>query len=302
MLKHSELVQRRYILSGSPAPNNPFEYHPQITFLDSSILGKSFYKFRLQYGYQTGYMGYKWVMTKEKQDLLMEKIKPISIFIKKEECLDLPEQIHTKRIVSWLSPQKKFYDDMLYNYICMFKEGAVTAQNVVTQMMKLRQITSGFIYLPDGSSKYIGGKKLNELKAVLEEIGNHQVIIWAHFKEEIKQIAKELNCPFYSGDTPEKEKFNILNDFKEGKYKYLVAHPASIGHGITLTNCHYAIYYSMSHSYELLTQSQQRIHRIGQKEKCQYFYLLVEDSIDMEIYKAVENKERIEQRLLEMLR
>ncbi len=144
--------------------------------------------------------------------------------------------------------------------------------------MKLREITSGFLYY-DKSKKPVvfSDAKLNVLKEVLEEIPKeYQVVIWCIFREEIKLISEKLKSAVaIYGNTPIKERDRILIDFLNGKYKYLVAHPRTLGHGVNLTNCSYAIYYSLDWSAELWSQSQDRIHRIGQKKKlCLYFFTL----------------------------
>lgn len=299
---HAEIVDHTYLLSGTPAPNTPFEFFSQIKMIDNSLLGDSFYKFRLKFGYMVN--DYQWVMPKDNQDVMMELINKVAIFIDKDDCLDLPDVVHTKVPIPFLKKQLEAYEDMLNEFRIEFDDAEVNAFHIISQLMKLREITSGFVIDGNGKIVDIGSDKYDRLEEMLEDIGEEQVIIWCNFKEEIRKISDRLGqkARTYYGDTPDSQRDDIVKGFKEKEFRYLIAHPQSIGHGITFAQCRYAIYFSMSHSYELYAQSHDRIHRMGQTRKCQIFHLLTENSIDETIYAAVARKEKVSDRLLEMIK
>jgi len=296
----------RYVLSGTPAPNDESEYHQQIKFIagiGNKCFDDNFYSFRGRYFRKiplglTGQNRYEFY--KHMRDEFMEAMKPVTHVVRKADALDLPEQLHEIRKVYLSSGEENAYQILKTELLLEYAGQTVLARTALTEVMKLRQLTSGFAYTDTGIIQ-VGQSKLRELKALLEEIGNHQVIIWANFKFEIKQLLKELpDSDALWSETKDREK--TIRDFQSGKIKYLIANPQSAGHGLTFTNCRYAIYFSLNYSYELHKQSQDRIHRIGQKYNTTYFYLLADKTIDEVIYKAVQKKEDLSSAILEFLR
>lgn len=149
--------------------------------------------------------------------------------------------------------------------------------------------------------------KIKELFAVIEEIGDKPIIIWINFHWEQIKICHELHKKFGENSVVTlsaltKDKDESISAFKEGRARFLVAHPASGGHGLTLTNCSYQIFFSIGFSSELMLQSKARIHRAGQKEKCTYVYILAENTIDEDIYKCVNKKIETQEFIYEFIK
>jgi SNF2 family DNA or RNA helicase len=249
--------------------------------------------------------GWKWSITEKNREALMKRIAPYVIYKKKEECLDLPEKIDLKRYVEFTQEENKLYKEMKRDLIVELKDQVITAQLVLTKIMKLRQLTGGFILDAQGVAHKTSTAKINELKDVLHEMGTEQCIVWGHFVYEIKRIAEELESAgyavstYYSG-TQDREK--SYTDFKSGKTQVLVANPQSCAHGLTLTNCNQQVWYSMSYSYEQYTQGRQRVHRIGQTRACTYTHLIIRGSIDEVIYDALRNKKNINEVAMSLLK
>lgn len=306
--KTDHIVPHRYVLSGTPAPNNEIEYWPQIKFITGAgndVFNDNFYAFRGMYFFDKfknakGTLAQDWLIRKELKQDFMEAMQSVAHVVKKEDAADLPDKLHETRGIELSKEEQKAYDTMKNDLVLEFGSDEVLAANAMTEVMKLRQLTSGFIYSDTGVHT-TGKSKLKELKDLLEEIGNKQVIIWANFKHEIKQILELLpnSAALWSG-THDREQ--VINDFKSGKIQYLIANPASAAHGLTFVNCNYAVYYSMNYSYELQKQSEDRIHRIGQNNKCTYFYLIANDTIDGLIYQAVKDKAALSNVVLDFLR
>jgi SNF2 family DNA or RNA helicase len=288
-----------YLFSGTPAPNNELEYWSQMRIINPLLLGRSFYTFRNQYCYSSGYGGYKWTMKPDRRTEFLDKISQVSRVIRKEDCLTLPERTFNTRSVELSKMELLSYRKMLTEMFLEFEGQEAVAANAAVKIMKLRQGTSGFYYDSDGQVIQVGNSKLKSLMELLEEIGNHQVIIWTHFRNEADRITQWMRDDGLSharadgsvGD--QRVKDQIVQDFMTGKVKYLVSHPASLGHGVTLTNCTYAVYFSLSHSFEQAYQSQDRIYRHGQRNRCTYYRLIVPGTVDEAILKALENKESI---------
>lgn len=302
----------KILMTGTPAPNSPMEYYPQIEWLKPGILHKSFYGFKnnyfhLQRGKQIYHgqifsraamfeamrTGFKYAITPQNFKKLIGKIEPYIFWAKKEDCLDLPEQVDEVRKVTLSPGQMKHYKEMKNYLITEIKGQQIVAQVALTKLMKLRELCSGFCITTNGIVE-IDSAKINELKAVIEEAGQQQIIIWACFKWEIEKICKELgDCrTLYSGT---KDREESINDFKEGRARFLVCHPASAGHGLTFTNCSLQIFFSLDYSSERYWQAKARIHRIGQVNKCTYIHLIAAGTIEEDILQCLRNKTNMAQ-------
>jgi SNF2 family DNA or RNA helicase len=320
LLALAECFPYRLIASGTPMPNSELELWGQMNFVQPELLHKSFYAFRNTYFHleRNGIMrqgsrymskdeireifsqGWKYAITDENRELLMSEIKPCTHWVKKEEALDLPEKIDEIREVTLSAQERKAYKEMEDLLITEIEGVEVTAQIALTKLMKLRQVTAGFLYSATGSALQIGtSSKIKELDEVLEELGNQPVIIWVQFHHEVHAIQKLISDKYganqvttlYS-DTPDRDE--SINKFKNNEVRYLIAHPRSAAHGLTFVNCSAMVFFSLDYSYEAHAQARDRIHRIGQNKSCLYVYLAAKDSIDEELLKVLQRKQSLQ--------
>ncbi len=304
------IIPHRYCLSGTPAPNGMEEYWAQITFVaPNGALPQNYFAFRGRFftsklmRYGKGKPFKQWTFKAEKQTEFMDRMKEVADVVRKEDAVDLPEQMHVIRSVHLGESERVAYDEMKKHLACKVRDASIIAPTVMAEIMKLRQITSGFAYCSDGVGRrtiHIGRSKLEELQAVLEEIGDSQVLIWANFREEIEWLSKTLKAPALYSQTPDRNE--VVRCFQGHACRYLVANPQSAGHGLTFQNCNYCIYFSLNYSYELWKQSMDRIHRIGQENKCTYYYLLGTKTIDEVIYNALQSKQNLSEAVLTYLK
>jgi len=241
-------------------------------------------------------VGARYEITKDSLAAMMAKINPLVFWAKKEDCLDLPDEIDEVRQVDLGPVQARHYRQMKNDLITEIQGKMITAQAALTKAMKLREITSGFAFTQAGEAMDLGEcPKMKELEAVLDESGGRQVIIWAVFRWDIGQIVRFLEARYgqgcavtlYSGTHDPQA---AIGAFKVGMARFLVANPASGGHGLTFTNCSLQVFFSMDYSWERYVQAKARIHRAGQVNKCTYVHLLAKDTIDEEIYRVLRNK------------
>lgn len=289
ILELSEHVPHRYMMSGCPAPNHNSEVFAQMKTVNNEIFGSNFYGFLAKYFTQDMSNPHRWYQTQENKDKFFGRLSEQSIFINKEDCIDLPSKIFSVRKTKMNKQQKEYYDHMLQD----IKDNINTWSKFefTAKLMKLRQIISGFVINKDETITDFETNKDNELEQVLNELGDKPVVIWCQFIHEIERLSKKFGGVGLTSKT--KNRDQIIQDFKDGKIKRFFAHPKLIGHGLTLTNCNYNIYYSLSFSYEEFKQSQDRIHRIGQTKKCTYVVLQVENTIDEDIYKCLNRKKSV---------
>lgn len=306
IISFSNKIKHKLILSGSPAPNSLLEYFSQMQFINEDLLGTSnFYKFRNTFFFNCGYGGYIYKPMQGAKESIMDRISRQAFSVKKEDALDLPEKTYETRFIYMDEVQTKAYEMMKKENILEFKEHTTLAANELAKLMKLRQVTSGFTITTTGLPVLISETKINALKELLEEIPeDKQAIIWLNFHFEIhrlKEEFKEAACTLY-GELSQKEKIKNIEDFQNGKYRILLAHPLSGGMGINFQQCSYIIWYSLSYSSEQYIQANDRIHRIGQKNKCTYFHLLAKDTIDEIMYNVLNKKFDLIESCLNMLK
>lgn len=294
----ADKMKNVYIMTGNPDPNSKLDFYSQLRIIDPMIFGNSYYEFRNKYFESYGYHGYKWRFKNNMLDDFAIKVGRKSFTIKKEDCLDLPDRTDEVREIILNKYEKEKYNEMVYNWFIKLANNRITAKTYASVIMKLRQLTSGFIINTDTAEvQHIGMKsKLDELKNLLHDIGDNQVIIWINFREEARMISEVLGNKCVTANSETKSVDNSVEKFQSGEVQYIVANPATLKYGVTFTgnrmvkNCSYAIYFSLSYNYEDYYQSRDRIYRKGQTEKVTYFYLIASNTIDMFVYNKLKQK------------
>ena len=298
----SKLAKYRRILTGSPVTKNPLDLYSQCEFLDPYLLDfQSFYAFRNRYAEMrtANFYGRSVQIVAKFRHLeeLAAKLKPFSFRVLKEDCLDLPAKTFMKREIELSKEQKEVYKQMKKMALAFFNGKGVTTATALTQIMRLQQITCGHFTADDGSIQNIKNNRLSELMNILDEIEG-KAVIWAHFQHDVKNIIKEIqkvhgpgSVVDYYGLTPKDIRQNNIEKFQTNdEVKYFVGTPATGGYGITLTAASTMIYYSNGYDLEKRLQSQDRIHRIGQKKPVTYIDIIAEDTVDTKIVKALRKK------------
>ena len=302
ILRLSKQAKYRRILTGSPVTKNPLDLYSQCEFLDPYLLDfQSYYAFRNRYAEMrtANFYGRSVQIVAKFRHLeeLAEKLKPFSFRVLKEDCLDLPAKTFMKREIELSKEQKEVYKQMKKMALAFFNGKGVTTATALTQIMRLQQITCGHFTADDGSIQNIKNNRLSELMNILDEIEG-KAVIWAHFQHDVKNIIKEIqkvhgpgSVVDYYGLTPKDIRQNNIEKFQTNdEVKYFVGTPATGGYGITLTAASTMIYYSNGYDLEKRLQSQDRIHRIGQKKPVTYIDIIAEDTVDNRIVKALRKK------------
>jgi SNF2 family DNA or RNA helicase len=229
---------------------------------------------------------------------LTNNLDRFSYRILKKDCLDLPEKIYIKRLVELTPEQRRVYDQLKTIALAVLEQGVVTAANALTQILRLQQVCSGFLKTDDGKFETIPSNKLNELMEALEEVDG-KVIIWANYTHDIYAIAKAIQKEYgegtvrmYFGETKAEDRQQIVEDFQDpnNSVRFFVGQPRTGGYGLTLTEAKTVIYYSNSYDLEVRLQSEDRAHRIGQKNNVTYIDIVTEGTVDEKILSALRDK------------
>ena len=301
----SKLGKYRRILTGSPVTKSPLDLYKQCEFLDPWLLGhQSYYTFRTRYAIMRSanfngrsvqiVVGYKHL------DELAEKLKPFSYRVLKDDCLDLPPKTFMKRVIQLTPEQNKLYQQMKQLALAELNGKMTTTATVLTQLMRLQQITCGHFKADDGSVQNIKNNRIDQLMELIDEVEG-KAIIWAHWRHDIDTIVESIEDKYpgsvvtYYGDTTTEDRQKAIKEMQnpESKVRFLVGTPQTGGYGITLTGASTMIYYSNGYDLEKRQQSEARIDRIGQKKPMTYIDILAENTVDERIVKALRKKVNI---------
>jgi len=300
----------RRVMTGSPITKNPLDLYTQCEFLDPYLLDfASYYAFRNRYAeMKTMHLrGRSIQVVHAFQNLseLSDKLQPFSYRVLKEDCLDLPPKNFIKRHITLTPEQKKVYEQMKKHALATLNGKVTSTMTVLTQLMRLHQITCGHFTADDGSVQTINNNRVNELLNILEETEG-KAIIWANYQKDITQIVENIEKEYgpgsvvdYYGLTAQEDRQDNIRQFQsDPKCRFLVGTPSTGGYGITLTAANTVIYYSNGYDLEKRLQSEDRAHRIGQKKNVTYIDIIAEDTVDEKIVKALRNKINIASEVL----
>lgn len=298
--------QARYklILSGTPVQTAAIDIWSQYRFLDKTIFGDNFFKFRGRYAIMGGYGNKKIVGYKDLEGLI-KKEHSIAFRVTKDEALDLPEQTFETRKIQFSQKEKNLYERIKRDsYAELEGGGHITATTVLTRLLRLQQLTGGFLVQDDAQKpQLVSRAKLDALADIIEDyvIGSgKKLVIFARFIAEVKAIMeladkilpKELKQVAIYGDIKKEDRGDIVKQFQEDPETVLfIGQIDTAGTGITLTAADTCVYYSKNFNYATYSQSLSRIHRIGQRNCCTYIDLEIEGTIDELISKALSRKE-----------
>jgi SNF2 family DNA or RNA helicase len=303
ILALSKSAVYRRILTGSPITKSPLDLYTQCGFLNEDLLGfSSYYAFRSRYAHmiERNFGGRRVQIVKSYQrlDELSKLIEPFSYRVLKEDCLDLPEKIFIRREIELTEEQLKLYSTMKQMALATLNGKLLTAPNVLTQLMRLHQITCGHFKSDDGKIQELKNNRLEELMSILEETEG-KAIIWANYIYDIERISAAIKKEYgddsvveYYGAIHTDERQKNIERFQDplSPFRFFIGNPQTGGYGITLTAANTVIYYSNGYDLEKRLQSEDRAHRIGQKKSVTYIDLIAEKTIDEKIVKALRKK------------
>ena len=309
ILSLAKEAKYRRILTGSPVTQSPMDLWAQMDFLDPEILGQqSYYAFRTRYAVMItanaagGTHKYQKIVKFRNLSQLGKLVSPHAYRILKKDCLDLPAKMYSKRDVELTDEQKEAYGEMKQNAIAQLKGQSTTALNVLTQLIRLHQITCGHMKLDTGSTMNLNSNRLDELMHILGETTG-KVIIWANYIHDIERIEATIalsdfgqeSCCTYYGATPSDKRQECIRKFQDpdSKVRFFIGNTQTGGYGITLTEASTVIYYSNNYDLEKRIQSEDRAHRIGQKNPVLYIDLVAKGTVDEKIIQSLRNKVNI---------
>jgi SNF2 family DNA or RNA helicase len=305
-------VLARVCLTGTPMPHSPLGIYAQYRFLDKGIYGTSFTAFRNRYAEMGGYGNYQ-VMGYVNQDELQRKFYSIAFRVMADDVQDLPETMDLVRPVILSPGARKVYEQLNDEFVAGVDMGKVTVTNALTKLLRLQQITSGFVTLDtdvEGADEEPEVKEIDTAKAevlldILEDLKTTEpVAIFCRFQKDldtIKDVAKSLGrgCAELSGRMNE---LKAWQEDTEGKLPLIAVQMQAGGVGVDLVRSHYCVFYSLGFSLGDYLQARKRTHRPGQNERVTYFHLIAEKTVDETVYEALHQRQNVVDSVLSTVR
>lgn len=290
-------------MTGAPTPNGPADAYGQTKLLTPDRVPKYFTAFKEATMYRI--TQFKWLPRKEANNIVRKAMQP-SVRYKRSDCIDLPPTTYSTREAALSPMQKTAYRDMLQKCRVEFAEGRITAANAGVQASKLIQIAAGFTYGENGMVVDLPHTPRLELLKELIEQTERKVIVFTPFRHSVEQLHKELSktlstAVIYGGisKTKRDEIFTLFQN--AANPRIIVAHPATMSHGLNLTAADTIIWYAPMYSLETYEQANARIPRPGQT--CNTSIIHIECTpIERRIYKTLQRRGDIQAELLGMFR
>lgn len=301
--------KRRYILTGTPAPNGLIDLWAQIYLLDvGEALGRYVTHYRRKYFYpqiSNGNVVYKWGLAAGSEDAIKQKIAPITVRLDQKDYLKLPELVMQDYYVDLPPKAMKIYKEMEKHFITELKEKTVTAANAAAMTAKIRQIANGGLYISRTEWDDIHFEKVRATYDLVNELNGQRVLISYDFKHDRQRLMdqlKEFNPRYIGGGVSAKGSRERLAAWNSGNYPVLLGHPASVSHGLNLQAGNHIILHSLTWNLEDYDQFIKRLWRQGQDKPVFVYRIIARDTIDEVVIDALAGKARTQQSLLDKLK
>lgn len=317
----SPFAEKRLILTGTVMPHSPMDVFAQWRFLQPTAFGEmksgerqraTYGRFQRRYGVLGGFMGRE-VVSYQNLDEMQAIMADNAVVVKKEDALDLPEMTDVEVPLVLSTREQRAYDEMKKSLAVQLSSGSLAAApNRLTQLMRLRQITSG--HLPDGQGaiETLGTSKVDMIRSIANDTleGEKRIVVFAVFRHEVQELAARLGQKgteilLIDGRTPQDERLAIRRRFgsSDPARLILIAQVKTISLSVNeLVTASHAIFASLSQQRDDLVQARDRLNRIGQTKPCTFWYVLARGTVDEVIYRAHAGRTDLEAAVLDHVR
>ncbi|MCL4783436.1 MAG: DEAD/DEAH box helicase [Bryobacterales bacterium] len=281
----------RLALTGTPLPHSPLDAYAQFRFLDQSIFGPSFAAFRQKYAVMGGFQRKQVTGFQHLQEF--EALMRTITFRVSKDVLDLPPETHITYECELSAEAQRIYRDLEEDFVAEVRDGRVTAANAMVKLLRLQQVTGGWVKTDKGESHRIDSAKLDLLADTLEDIGaGEPVVVFCRFHADLDAVHEASKAAGFeslelSGRRDE------LARWQDGEAQVLAVQISAGGVGVDLTRARYSIYYSLSFSLGEYDQALSRVHRPGQTRPVEHIHLVARNTVDGKIMRALEKRAEV---------
>lgn len=295
--------RRRYILTGSPAPNGMMDIFGQIFILDlGGALGRFITHYRNTYFYPSGFGGYEWKLQQGAEARIQERIRPLTMRLEAKDYLELPKLIINRIEVELPSKAREAYKEMEREMFAALTKGDIVAANAAGASMKCRQMANGGVYDEDRTTHHLHMEKAEAVLELIEELQGTPALIAYEFKHDLERLQRVLgkDTPYIGGGVSTKRSTELEIAWNKGEIPVLLGQPASISHGLNLQDAgNHVIWHSLTWNFEHYDQFNKRVLRQGSTHsKVFVHHIVATDTIDEAILMALAFKDNTQKSLL----
>lgn len=300
LMKVRPLVKRIVGLTGTPSSNGLMDLFAEFKILDmGKRLGYFIGQYRNTYfkpDKMNGPIVYSYKPLQNAENAIYEKISDITVSMKANEYLKMPELLTSNYVVELSNSEKKQYDKMKKSLVLEITDGEITASNAASLSNKLCQLSNGAIYDDEQNIVEIHDRKLETLEDIIESMNGKPLLIAYWYRHDLERIKSRFSVR-------EIKTSEDISDWNDGKIPVALIHPASAGHGLNLQNGGSTlVWFGLTWSLELYQQTNARLYRQGQKNAVVIQHIITKGTIDEQILKALQKKNKTQADLIDAVR
>ena len=299
-MKVRPLVKRIVGLTGTPSSNGLMDLFAEFKILDmGKRLGYFIGQYRNTYfkpDKMNGPIVYSYKPLPNAENAIYEKISDITVSMKANEYLKMPEILTSNYVVELSNSEKNQYDEMKKSLVLEITDGEITASNAASLSNKLCQLSNGAIYDDEQNIVEIHDRKLEALEDIIESMNGKPLLIAYWYRHDLERIKSRFSVR-------EIKTSEDISDWNDGKIPVALIHPASAGHGLNLQNGGSTlVWFGLTWSLELYQQTNARLYRQGQKNTVVIQHIITKGTIDEQILKALQKKNKTQADLIDAVR
>ena len=300
--KHSDI--RLWLMTGTPTPNDPTDAWALAKLVDSPYCQQTYTAFRETVMMKVGQ--WRWLPRPESIEIVKHTLYP-AVRYSRDECFDLPDTVYQTRKVNLTTEQQKHFSRMLKHFVTeLEEEGTITAVNEAVKLQKLVQISCGVVYGDDGRHIEVDcSPRVKVVQEIIREVGG-KTIVFVPLTGTLNMLERELSKAWsvavVNGEVSAPKRNAIFHNFQTQTDPHiLIAHPATMAHGLTLTSASTVIWYGPVTSNEQYIQANGRIERIGKKHTSNVIHIEATD-VEYRMYERLKNKQKLQGLLLDLIK
>jgi SNF2 family DNA or RNA helicase len=306
--------RRRWILTGTPAPNGLMDLFGQVYILDlGNALGPYITKFRSEFFTPAGFGGYSWVPKPDTDVRITELLKPLTLRLAAEDYLTLPKLVENNIYVDLPAESRRIYNDLETEMLSVLDSmEVVTALSAAAASVKCRQVANGGIFLQLDHTPALHSDKWQNLHTaktdavsdLIEELNGQQVLLAYDFEHDRDRLRKALPTAIFASDYSAKKFSDVERAWNAGDIPILCGHPQSLGHGLNLQSIgQHIVWHSLTWDLELYLQFIRRILRQGNPNTHVFcHHIVARNTVDEALLRAMKSKAKVQNRLLDALK
>lgn len=300
LMKVRPFVKRIVGLTGTPSSNGLTDLFAEFKILDmGKRLGYFIGQYRNTYfkpDKMNGPIVYSYKPLPNAENAIYEKISDITVSMKANEYLKMPELLTSNYVVELSHSEKNQYDEMKKSLVLEITDGEITASNAASLSNKLCQLSNGAIYDDEQNIVEIHDRKLEALEDIIESMNGKPLLIAYWYRHDLERIKSRFSVR-------EIKTSEDISDWNDGKIPVALIHPASAGHGLNLQNGGSTlVWFGLTWSLELYQQTNARLYRQGQKNTVVIQHIITKGTIDEQILKALQKKNKTQADLIDAVR